>query len=84
APNEPAAAVENQDSDATHSPDAPLGRITVDDFADTRVIERLSIYEHRMERALFKTHLELQRLQSDRIKMNTLPKMNKRTHLKNQ
>ena len=84
APNEPAAAVENPDSDATQSPDTPLGRITVDDFADTRVIERLSIYEHRMERALFKTHLELQRLQSDRIKMNTLPKMNKRTHLKNQ
>ncbi|MHC4950325.1 MAG: hypothetical protein ACYTEU_04970 [Planctomycetota bacterium] len=84
APNEPAAAVENQDSDATQSADTPLGRITVDDFADTRVIERLSIYEHRMERALFKTHLELQRLQSDRIKMNTLPKMNKRTHLKNQ
>lgn len=42
--------------------DMSLGRISLEDFADTRVIERLSVYELRMERALFKTHLELQRL----------------------
>lgn len=44
-------------------PDRPLGYISVDDFADTRIIERLSIYEHRLERALFKTERELRRLQ---------------------
>jgi hypothetical protein len=44
-------------------PDMPLGRISIDDFSDTRIIERLSIYEHRLERALFKTERELKRLQ---------------------
>jgi len=43
--------------------DMPLGRISVDDFAETRIIERLSIYEHRLERALFKTERQLRRIQ---------------------
>jgi len=43
--------------------DRPLGRISIDDFADTRIIERLSIYEHRLERAFFKTEHQLRRIQ---------------------
>ena len=60
AASEPAPATDNQ------LPDMPLGRIAVDDFGDTRIIERLSLYERRMERSLFKTRLELQRLQKIR------------------
>ena len=43
-----------------------LGRMAVRDFSDTRVLERLLMYERRVENSLYKTHLELQRLQNRR------------------
>ena len=42
--------------------DLTLGRLAVKDFSNTRVIERLLMYERRIENSLYKTILELQRL----------------------
>jgi hypothetical protein len=39
-----------------------LGRLAVKDFADARVLERLLMYERRIENSLYKTLLEFQRL----------------------
>ncbi|MHC4395496.1 MAG: hypothetical protein ACYS1A_07550 [Planctomycetota bacterium] len=39
-----------------------LGRLAVKDFSSTRVLERLLMYERRIENSLYKTILELQRL----------------------
>jgi len=39
-----------------------LGRLAVKDFANARVLERLLMYERRIENSLYKTILELQRL----------------------
>ncbi len=39
-----------------------LGRLAVKDFADARVLERLLMYERRLESSLYKTLLEFQRL----------------------
>jgi hypothetical protein len=39
-----------------------LGRLAVKDFGDARVLERLLMYERRLESSLYKTLLELQRL----------------------
>jgi len=47
---------ENQD------PDLILGRIALKDFSNERVLDRLLMYERRIEHSLFKTTLELQRL----------------------
>ena len=48
----------------------PLGRLAVKDFGNARVLERLLMYERRIENSLYKTLLELQRLNLIR-KMNT-------------
>jgi hypothetical protein len=40
----------------------PLGRMAVKDFSDARVLDRLLMYERRIEHSLFKNLLELQRL----------------------
>jgi len=40
----------------------PLGRLAVKDFGNARVLERLLMYERRIENSLYKTILELQRL----------------------
>src|SRR4030042_480709 len=40
----------------------PLGRLVVKDFGNERVLDRLLMYERRLEHSLFKTLLELQRL----------------------
>jgi hypothetical protein len=42
--------------------DLALGRIAIKDFSNARVLERLLMYERRMEHSLYKTILELQRL----------------------
>jgi len=47
---------ENQD------PDLILGRIALKDFSNERVLDRLLMYERRIEHSLYKTILELQRL----------------------
>jgi hypothetical protein len=39
-----------------------LGRLAVKDFSNARVLERLLMYERRIEHSLYKTLLELQRL----------------------
>ena len=39
-----------------------LGRMAVKDFSNTRVLERLLMYERRIENSLHKTLLEIQRL----------------------
>jgi hypothetical protein len=39
-----------------------LGRLAVKDFANARVLDRLLMYERRIEHSLYKTLLELQRL----------------------
>jgi len=44
------------------APDLVLGRIAIKDFSNARVLERLLMYERRMEHSLYKTILELQRL----------------------
>ena len=39
-----------------------LGRMAIEDFARARVLDRLLMYERRIEHSLYKTLLELQRL----------------------
>ncbi len=39
-----------------------LGRMAIKDFANARVLDRLLMYERRIENSLYKTILELQRL----------------------
>ncbi|MBW8000605.1 MAG: hypothetical protein FVQ80_01110 [Planctomycetes bacterium] len=55
-PNDQSSVINNQ------SQDFPLGRMAIKDFANERVLDRLSIYERRIEHSLYKTLLELQRL----------------------
>jgi hypothetical protein len=49
--------------------DLTLGRLIIKDFSYARVLERLLIYERRIENSLYRTILELQRLRLIR-KMN--------------
>jgi hypothetical protein len=49
-------------AEPAQSADFPLGRMAAKDFADSRVLDRLLMYERRMENSLHKTILELQRL----------------------
>jgi len=44
------------------NPDLTLGRIAIKDFSNERVLDRLLMYERRIEHSLYKTTLELQRL----------------------
>jgi len=44
------------------APDLALGRLAIKDFSNARVLERLLMYERRIEHSLYKTLLELQRL----------------------
>jgi len=43
-------------------PDLVLGRLAIKDFSGHRVLERLLMYERRLESSLYKTIIELQRL----------------------
>ena len=42
--------------------DLALGRMAIKDFSNSRVLDRLLMYERRIENSMFKTILELQRL----------------------
>jgi hypothetical protein len=55
----------NQSQTAPSAPpaDLPLGRLAIKDFSNSRVLDRLLMYERRIENSLFKTNLEFQRLQ---------------------
>jgi hypothetical protein len=44
------------------APELALGRLAIKDFANARVLDRLLMYERRIEHSLYKTLLELQRL----------------------
>jgi hypothetical protein len=44
------------------APQLPLGRMVVKDFSNSRVLEKLLMYERRIESSLYKTILEIQRL----------------------
>ena len=44
------------------APELALGRLAIKDFARARVLDRLLMYERRLEHSLYKTLLELQRL----------------------
>ncbi len=53
---------QSQPDPSTSPPDLALGRLAIKDFANARVLDRLLMYERRMEHSLYKTILELQRL----------------------
>jgi len=53
---------QSQPDPPTSPPDLALGRLAIKDFANARVLDRLLMYERRMEHSLYKTILELQRL----------------------
>jgi hypothetical protein len=55
---------------ATDGTDLALGRMAIKDFSNGRVLERLLMYERRIEHSLYKTILEIQRLNLIK-KMNT-------------
>ncbi len=42
--------------------DFPLGRLAIKDFSSGRVLERLLMYERRIENSLYRTIVELQRI----------------------
>jgi hypothetical protein len=56
------------DPSATDS-ELALGRLAIRDFSNSRVLEKLLMYERRLENSLYRTNLELQRRQIMR-KMN--------------
>ena len=51
-----------QDDASESASDLALGRLAIKDFSNERVLERLLMYERRIENSLYKTLLELQRL----------------------
>ncbi len=55
---------------STSAPHLALGRLAIKDFANARVLDRLLMYERRIEHSLYRTILELQRLNLIR-KLNT-------------
>lgn len=64
---------QSQDTPHSNNPPEPcliLGRMAIKDFSNSRVLDRLLMYERRLEHSLYKTILELQRLQLIR-KINT-------------
>ncbi len=50
------------DTPSDCDPDLALGRMAIKDFSNARVLDRLLMYERRIEHSLYKTILELQRL----------------------
>ncbi len=58
----PAPSDSDQASPERSRRDLTLGRLAIKDFSNTRVLERLLMYERRIENSLYKTFLEYQRL----------------------
>ncbi len=52
----------SQPSPSTSAAHLALGRMAIKDFANARVLDRLLMYERRIEHSLYKTILERQRL----------------------
>jgi len=53
---------QSQAGPSTSANHLALGRLAIKDFAKSRVLDRLLMYERRIEHSLYKTILELQRL----------------------
>jgi len=53
---------QSQAGPSTSATHLTLGRMAIKDFSNARVLERLLMYERRMEHSLYKTIFELQRL----------------------
>jgi len=53
---------QSQSAPSTSAAHLALGRMAIKDFSNARVLERLLMYERRMEHSLYKTIFELQRL----------------------
>ena len=53
---------QSQAGPSTSASHLALGRLAIKDFANARVLDRLLMYERRIEHSLYKTLLELQRL----------------------
>ena len=52
----------SQPSPSKSAPELALGRLAIKDFSNARVLDRLLMYERRIEHSLYKTLLEFQRL----------------------
>jgi len=52
----------SQASPSKPAPELALGRLAIKDFANARVLDRLLMYERRIEHSLYRTLLEFQRL----------------------
>jgi hypothetical protein len=61
---------QSQAGSSTSAAHLALGRMAIKDFANARVLDRLLMYERRIEHSLYKTIIELQRLHLIR-KLNT-------------
>ena len=61
---------QSQAAPAASAAHLTLGRLAIKDFSNARVLERLLMYERRIENSLYKTILEIQRLNIIK-KMNT-------------
>jgi uncharacterized protein YihD (DUF1040 family) len=61
---------QSQTAPSTPPPDLPLGRLAIKDFSNSRVLDRLLMYERRIEHSLYKTLLEFQRLRLTRKLQN--------------
>jgi len=53
---------QSQTALSASAPHLTLGRLAIKDFSNARVLDRLLMYERRIEHSLYKTILELQRL----------------------
>ena len=53
---------QSQAGPSTSAANLTLGRLAIKDFSNARVLDRLLMYERRIEHSLYKTLLELQRL----------------------
>jgi len=51
-----------QEAPDESAPHLALGRLAIKDFTNARVLDRLLMYERRIENSLYKTILELQRI----------------------
>jgi hypothetical protein len=53
----------SQTAPSTSANDLALGLMVIKDFSNSRVLERLLMYERRIENSLYKTYFEFQRVQ---------------------
>jgi len=65
---------QSQQDPSESSPHLALGRLAIKDFSNARVLDRLLMYERRIEHSLYKTILELQRLNLVK-KLNPTPEL---------